>query len=188
LTPEDLELDAGVFSSREPLTVYRIAKSRYANLSGIGAALFPGRWNQPGEEAIYTSLNPATAVLEVLAHVVQKKIIPSNLSIMTIRVSGKWKPRGDSLFDPETDASLDIARSLSHVYRKRKPPRMTFGESLWSRFALAVPSVIVPAWNVVLFPRGTGFWKHVSLEKVEEFEFDPRLFSEEARKEPAQEA
>jgi len=89
LTPEDLELDLGVFFSRMPLTLYRIARSRYANLSGTGAALFPGRWNLRGEEALYTSLNPATSVLEALAHVLHKNIIPSNLAIMTIRVSGK---------------------------------------------------------------------------------------------------
>ena len=43
-------------------------------------------------------------------------------------------------------------------------------------FAVAVPSVIVPAWNVVLYPQAPGFWDHVSLESVEPFEFDPRLF------------
>jgi len=45
-------------------------------------------------------------------------------------------------------------------------------------FAVAVPSVIVPAWNVVLYPKGIGFWDHVSLESLEPFEFDPRLFPE----------
>jgi len=42
--------------------------------------------------------------------------------------------------------------------------------------AIARPSVIVPVWNVVLFPAGGGFWDHVALETVEPFEFDPRLF------------
>jgi hypothetical protein len=36
--------------------------------------------------------------------------------------------------------------------------------------------VIVPVWNVVLYPQAVGFWDHVTLEAVEPFEFDPRLF------------
>jgi hypothetical protein len=52
-----------------------------------------------------------------------------------------------------------------------------------SPFAVALPSVIVPAWNVVLYPEGTGFWDHVSLETVEPFEFDPRLFPDDVQTE-----
>jgi hypothetical protein len=47
-------------------------------------------------------------------------------------------------------------------------------------FAVAVPSVIVPVWNVVLYPQGIGFWDHVALESVDAYEFDPRLFPEGA--------
>jgi hypothetical protein len=53
-------------------------------------------------------------------------------------------------------------------------------------FAVAVPSVIVPVWNVVLFPQGRGFWDHVSLESVEPFEFDPRLFPDDIAKEASE--
>jgi hypothetical protein len=40
------------------------------------------------------------------------------------------------------------------------------------------------AWNVVLYPGAPAFWNHVHLESVEPFEFDPRLFPEEALREP----
>jgi hypothetical protein len=43
-------------------------------------------------------------------------------------------------------------------------------------FAVAVPSVIVPVWKVVLYPQAVGFWDHVTLEAVEPFEFDSSLF------------
>ncbi len=42
--------------------------------------------------------------------------------------------------------------------------------------AVASPSVIVPVWNVVLYPAGRAFWNHVELLSVEQFAFDPRLF------------
>jgi hypothetical protein len=47
--------------------------------------------------------------------------------------------------------------------------------------------VIVPAWNVILFPHGNAFWKHVSLDSVEPFHFDPRLFPEGTPVEVAEE-
>jgi hypothetical protein len=46
--------------------------------------------------------------------------------------------------------------------------------------AMAVPSVIVPVWNVVLYPDAPGFWERVSLASVEPVEFDPRLFPSDA--------
>jgi hypothetical protein len=57
----------------------------------------------------------------------------------------------------------------------------TFGQALSENIqdpvALIVPSVIVPEYNVVLYPRATNFEPElVRIESVEEFEFDPRLF------------
>jgi RES domain-containing protein len=186
LTPEDQELDPRLLTGK-PLTLYRIAKGRYANLSGTGAAIFPGRWNHPGEEAIYTSTDRATPILERLVHTPDKDLIPSNLACMTIHVTGDWVADRDCLADPATGAIFEIHKTLSYANSKfyRKRPS---GNTLWTRFALAVPSVIVPVWNVVLFPRGLGFWKHVSLAAIEPFEFDPRLFNKDATGEPSQPA
>lgn len=36
--------------------------------SGIGAHKVGGRWNSPGTHAVYASLDPATAILEVAVH------------------------------------------------------------------------------------------------------------------------
>lgn len=75
------------------------------------------------------------------------------------------------------------------IYRSLVEAKKPFeGKDLVARqifkpFAVAVPSVIVPVWNVVLYPQATGFWDHVSLESVDAFEFDPRLFPEDATKE-----
>jgi RES domain-containing protein len=38
------------------------------DLTGRGAALYGGRWSSKGQRAVYGSFNPATAVLEGLAH------------------------------------------------------------------------------------------------------------------------
>jgi hypothetical protein len=49
-----------------------------------------------------------------------------------------------------------------------------------SCFAVALPSVIVPVWNVVFYPTRPGFWEHVRLQQMELFDYDPRLFPEDA--------
>jgi hypothetical protein len=43
--------------------------------------------------------------------------------------------------------------------------------------ALVTPSVIVPEYNVVLYPRPENFEpEFVRIESVEPFDFDPRMF------------
>lgn len=72
------------------MLLYRIAKSqkRAADLSGMGAHTFGGRWNSPGTYMLYTSENSSLAYLENLVHF-DSDIIPPNLFIMSIEVGGK---------------------------------------------------------------------------------------------------
>jgi RES domain-containing protein len=179
VTPDDLQLDRKMFLSGLPITLHRIAKTRYANLSGIGSAAFPGRWNLAGQEAIYTSTEIGTCVLERLAHT-PKSLIPSNLSTMQIRISGQWQltdveTSGSFLFDDRTAAAFYLCQTL-------RMANELFEDRFFSQrkvFAAAIPSVIAPAWNVVLYPLVNGFTDHVTLESVRPFEFDPRLFPED---------
>ena len=184
MTPEDQSLDPEFFLIHQPLILYRIARTKFANLSGVGAALAPGRWNFPGEEAIYTSTEAGVPVLEMLAHT-PKDLIPSNLALMRIRVRGGWEAIVRNpvytilhLFDPQTNGLIWLFPSLAVA--KKALRYSESGASFFGSipFAVAVPSVIVPVWNVILFPQATGFWDHVSLESVEPFQFDPRLFPE----------
>lgn len=175
MTRADRELSPDIFYRGEPLVLYRLARLRYANLSGAGAAAVGGRWNRIGQEAIYTSVETGVPILERLAHT-PKDLIPSNLALMTIRVSGNWSREKHTLLDPATLGRIvifttirDAEESFSHDLIDMALP-----------FAVAVPSVIAPAWNVVLYPTGIGFWEHVTLESVEPFKFDPRLFPESA--------
>lgn len=152
------------------MTLYRLARKKYANLSGVGAAVSPGRWNVEGQEALYTSVEISTPVLERLAHT-PKDTIPKNIAMMHITLSGKWEPRGPALVDVTDDAAIVIFTTLTEATKalpfEAIPPTI---------FAVAVPSVIVPAWNVVLFPDRKSFWSHVSLKTLEPYEFDRRLF------------
>lgn len=181
MTPEDFVLDDADLLRNQPLILYRLARARYANLSGVGAAQYPGRWNRGGQEAIYTSTEQGVPLLERLAHT-PKDLIPANLALMKIRVSGEWVRQGIYLVDQHTGDIGVILRTLTAA-KKAFNTEHSFGVGMNHPFAIALPSVIVPVWNVVLYPQGDGFWDHVTLESVERFEFDPRLFSEGAASE-----
>lgn len=105
MTPEELQLDPKFFLANQPFLLYRLARARYANLSGIGAASAPGRWNRSGEEAIYTSTEMGVPVLERLVHT-PKDVIPSNLALMKIRVNGNWEIQKMRSSTPERMAAF----------------------------------------------------------------------------------
>jgi RES domain-containing protein len=181
MTPEDQRLDQSILREAGPLKLYRIARSKYANLSGVGAALYPGRWNQLGEEAIYTSTHPSTPVLERLVHT-PKDMIPTNLAMMELHFDRK--------IVPEDEFERRLQRGSEHswfvIFPTLKFARENYPGILWTKYssivALAVPSVIVPEWNVVLYPQCDRFWDIVSLKSVERFEYDERLFPENTPK------
>lgn len=179
MTPGDLQLDPEFFLNHRPLILFRLARARYANLSGAGAAFAPGRWNRLGEEAIYTSTEMGVPVLERLVHT-PKDIIPSNLALMRIRVTGNWETHKNALIDPQTNGCIWFYRDLDTAKEHFARSDYSLYAMGLNPFAVAVPSVIIPVWNVVLYPKGVGFWEHVSLESVDAFEFDPRLFPEDA--------
>ena len=139
---------------------------------------------------MYTSVEKGTTLLERLVHT-PKDTIPSNLSMMSVAVAGGWTRlqhalvidgqsiQCTSLQDARTSASFLAVRSL-------REGQLVYGgleqlpQTVFRPFAFAVPSVVVPVWNVVFYPEAKGFWEHVTLASVEPFVFDPRLFNEEA--------
>ncbi len=54
----------------QPLTVWRLERAAHAAswAQGIGAERVGGRWSPKGRPVIYTSLDPATTILEVTVH------------------------------------------------------------------------------------------------------------------------
>ena len=172
MTPVDQRLGPAVLFHKETLHLYRLTKSKYVTLSGIGAALAPGRWNAAGEEAIYTSFEQAGTVLECLVHTPKNKI-PSDLALVKLKVTGMWRFHADTHDTYTCDtAHFTALSSLKEAQTAVSTPLHPVTRS----FAVAVPSVIVPIWNVVLYPARPGFWKHVAVETVEPFTYDSRLF------------
>lgn len=114
-----------------------------------------------------------------------KNLIPSNLAMMKIRITGNWEFHQNAITDSETGGCMWFYMDIATARNALSSDPLFFAAGM-NPFAVAVPSVIVPVWNVVRYPHGRGFWEHVLLESVEAFEFDPRLFPDGAAMEPSE--
>ena len=72
------------------LTVYRATPAQYAgDLSGEGARLYGGRWNQRGTPALYASPNVSLALLENLVHIEHNEDFPKSYTITVVEVEAE---------------------------------------------------------------------------------------------------
>jgi RES domain-containing protein len=151
------------------MTLWRLVGEKRADepLSGEGARLHGGRWNEPGVAVIYTSENRSLAALEVLVH-----------------LNGTNLRRRYKLLSYELDERLIEAIPLADMpgnWRLEPPPmwRVARGTK-WARakrsVALQVPSAVLPEeYNVILNTAHPDIAK-VKLGPPVDFSFDPRLF------------
>ncbi|MFK3648826.1 RES family NAD+ phosphorylase [Lysobacter enzymogenes] len=66
---------------------------RAEDMSGAGAAKFPGRWNDEGQRVLYTATSLALAALETAAYV-DAHGLPLNRHVVSIEVPASvWKAR-----------------------------------------------------------------------------------------------
>jgi RES domain-containing protein len=128
------------------LTVWRLLKSRHAAsaFDGEGARLYGARWNSPGVRVAYAADSPALAVLEVLVHLQNPRILES-YSIVRAEIP-------DELVASLSPADLPPDWADSPV----PPSTQSIGDS-WIRVGgsavLRVPSTVVrAAYNHLLNP------------------------------------
>jgi len=148
--------------------VYRIAKKDVVkDLTGTGAKLFGGRWNNKGTAVVYTSETRALATVEFLVHVSLSNA-PRGLMIATIEI-------------PDSIAPEDVPRgSLPRGWRDYPPPRQVADlGTQWAKsgksLLLRVPSAVVEQeYNILINPLHSEM-PRVVLKEVAAFEFDKRL-------------
>ena len=145
------------------MVVFRIARKDYIqDLSGRGAELFGGRWNEKGIPALYTSSSMSLAALEILVHT-DKSLPPVNMAY-------------DKIYVPDEMFSMKILRL------KDDEVAVEYGTK-WLKekrgLMLKVPSVILPyeydhEFNLILNPQHEDY-KKVFVAEVHDFSFDVRL-------------
>lgn len=156
------------------MIVYRIAKARrISDLSGIGAKLYGGRWNNKDTGIVYTSESRSLATVEYLVHV-PMSIIPRDLSIASIEIPNLIK-RKDVL-----------AGNLPKDWRDYpSPPDLAEIGTKWAllneTLLLRVPSAVVEnEFNILINPRHPNM-KRITISKIEQFRFDKRLLRSKAK-------
>lgn len=148
------------------MLVYRISKSQHiADISGRGAALYPGRWNKKGTPILYTGESKEIALLENLVHLPPLTI--PNLAIITLEIPD------------DNIENLDVKQLPSNWYQYPAPTSLSELGQKWvnnqKSLALKVPSSIVhTSFNVLINCQHPNF-KLVRVVDQSPFHFDTRL-------------
>ena len=154
-------------------TLWRIASTTAefsaSDVSGTGAAKYPGRWNLEGQHVIYAAPSIALAVLETAAHI-NDGGLPLNRYLVRIEVpNAAWDQRAIRMREnlpgdwDAIPASMTAAGIGAAWYEG--------GASL----LLQVPSVIVPREKVLVIHGKHPASNEVRAEVLERFEYN-RLF------------
>src|SRR5438067_9549052 len=82
------------------MTIVRLNRSRYSPRDPMGAKLYGGHWNSPGNEVLYASSTLALACLEVLVHIRDVGLMPTDYVFCEIDVPdtliGPWSFTGEA--------------------------------------------------------------------------------------------
>ncbi|MFO7978506.1 MAG: RES family NAD+ phosphorylase [Bacteroidales bacterium] len=148
------------------MVVFRIAKSKKASdISGTGAALYPGRWNKKGTPVLYTGESKEIALLETIVHI-PPMIIPES-DILTLQI-------------PDDSITEINAEDLpSNWYQFPAPCILAEIGQKWidqgSTLALKVPSSIIHSANNIILNCQHADYTSVKILSQRRFYFDSRL-------------
>jgi RES domain-containing protein len=150
------------------MDLYRIATTRnIRDLRGGGARIYGGRWNHKGTGIIYTSESRALATVEYLVHV-PLSLIPANISIATIHIPDRVKPK-----------SISVRKLPRNWRRYPSPSKLADIGSEWVRsnesLLLRIPSAVVDGeFNILINPQHPDM-KDIAISRIEKYKFDDRL-------------
>lgn len=152
------------------MRAWRISKAkRAADLSGLGAAIEGGRWNEAEVAAVYLGLSPAICCLETFVHQTQRPVIPMKITEFEL-------PEDAELYLEPSEKELPVGWAALPADK----PSMSFGTD-WlnhgSHLGLIVPSAVLPLErNIVLNPRHPAI-SRVKISRIMDFTYDDRLFA-----------
>ena len=151
------------------MIVFRLSKAKHANdLSGKGAELSGGRWNNKGTALLYTSESRALCLLEVAVHL-PLGILPNDFVMISLDIPDK------------SIQEVDITMLASDW--KEHPPKSStrgigdFFVAEGKHLILKAPSALVQdEYNYLLNPKHKDAGK-VKVLSIDPFTFDPRFFN-----------
>ena len=153
---------------------WRITKAkRAADLSGMGAAIEGGRWNEMDVPAVYMGLSPAICALETFVHTASYPRVPLKITRFIL-------PDDDTLYLEPNPADLSKGWSMLPADR----PSMSYGTK-WlqgkTHLGLIVPSAVLPLErNMVINPAHPAI-SQVRMDAMFDFIYDERMFMARSR-------
>lgn len=151
------------------MRAWRIAKEKRAtDLTGKGAAIEGGRWNNQDVPAVYMGMTPAICCLETFVHATGRPTIPLKITCFEL-------PADPLLY--KTMQGRDLPAGWASV--PADSPSMDFGTE-WllsnSTLGLIVPSAILPLEsNIVINPNHPAV-SQIRVTEIYDFMYDPRMF------------
>ncbi|MBO6772247.1 MULTISPECIES: RES family NAD+ phosphorylase [unclassified Thalassospira] len=151
------------------ITAFRLVKRKWmaAAFDGEGARLYGGRWNSRGQPAIYLAGSQSLALLEVMVHLNDYRLLGSyvmfalNIPLAAIEELPENLVPADWRAEPAPPSTAGVGDAWLNAK---------------SALALAVPSVIIPQErNYLLNPNHPMFEAVVQTASEVQFSADPRL-------------
>ena len=185
------------------MTIVRLCRSRFSPKDATGATLYGGRWNSPGNAVLYASSTLALACLEVLVHIRDVGLMPTDYVFCEIDVPEKpisaWTLTGDEALARIESSVLsreygdawfrntmpqfarydplppDIRKRFRQLPREIQKQIRQIEGGKTSTPVQTVPSVIVPReMNYRISPAHPEFGE-LAWGEPQPFRFDPRL-------------
>lgn len=155
------------------MQAWRIAKEKRArDLTGKGAAIEGGRWNDEDVPAVYMGLTPAICCLETFVHAAGEPTFPLKITCFEL-------PAERSLYLEVNAANLPSGWASLPADR----PSMDFGTA-WlksnAHLGLIIPSAILPLERNIVINLNHPAANLITVTEIYDFLYDPRMF--QARK------
>lgn len=151
------------------MVVWRLCREEYADLSGLGASLYGGRWNSPGHPVVYTASSLALAFVEIIPGL-RKDSIPKGFVSLYINIKGNVSTKEIMLDEFPPHWEKEKAR---HWFVE------TGNQWLQNRreLLLVVPSAIIPEEKNILINPLHPEIGNVEITTMKPFSVDPRFIA-----------
>lgn len=151
------------------MRAWRIAKAKRAiDLSGLGAAIEGGRWNEQDVPVVYMGLTPVICCLETFVHADGEPAFPLKITCFELPAESSLYLEVDPAALPDGWASLPADR-----------PSMDYGTQ-WlqsnTHLGLIVPSAVLALEKNVVISPGHPAANRIKVIQVYDFIYDPRMF------------
>ena len=155
-----------VTTSDEIILFRACLKKRVGDLTGLGASMYPGRWNLKGQAVVYTSENRALALLELRVNNPSMPMEAAGIMVLRLSPGSKIRtiPAGELSegWNQYGETGNDICQPLGSEWFETSRANV-----------LKVPSAVLPTESNYIVRAGSGVLTQL---KDEPLEFDPRLW------------